>query len=288
MNKMNAHNLTVVICPNLVSSSNPMRDVMMCSIPNAPTLFDAARAGSHIHLPAQQPLQAPPSPTPQPASLSVAPTEGKTTLGMLIKLCIERYYEVFDEVPDRSEALVQEVARPPNPFADAHPSSPGSGSFQQGYNRDSALLDDDDIDDAMLVMPLGPGNRASLGQSNGAPGPSTSAGANVFRPQHRATPSAARSTHTHTASPPSAYASVTPARARSTISIERGSGSGAGPGGRKGSIALGRGTGTARGKSAGAGVQAMGITAAGFFTAPDAPPVPSLPSHQAPGRNGAA
>ena len=39
---------------------------------------------------------------------------------------------------------------------------------------------------------------------------------------------------------------------------------------------------TARGHQwAGAGVQAIGITAEGFFSAPDAPPVPELPSQQA-------
>lgn len=252
---MDAHNLTVVICPNLVSSSNPMRDVMMCSVPNAPTLFDAARAASSTNLPAQ---------VSTPSSL----TEGKTTLGMIIKLCIQRYYEVFDEVLDRTEAIAQDIMLPPNPFADLN--SPGSPSLN---NRDSALLEDDDIDDAMLVMPLGP-NRFSGSAGAGASG----AG---FRPQHRATQSslsrerdrdgAARSTHTafgNGGTPPSSYATVN--KARSTISIERGNPS------RKGSIALGRGT--ARGKGAGAGVQAIGITAEGFFSSPDAPPVPTLPS----------
>ncbi|TBU29992.1 hypothetical protein BD311DRAFT_719574 [Dichomitus squalens] len=264
-NRMDAHNLTVVICPNLVSSSNPVRDVMMCSIPNAPTLFDAARAASSTNLAAQS----------QGASLSSAPptsVEGRTTLGMVIKLCIQRYYEVFDEVPDRSEATSpgvtdgQEVFHPPNLFADLN--SPGSPSLN---NRDSALLDDEDIDDAMLVMPLGPANPNPSRFSGGASGAST------FRPQHRSQqPSrdaTARSTHTAFGNgggngPPSAYATLN--KARSTISIERGNPS------RKGSIAVGRGT--TRGKSTGSGVQAVGITAEGFFSAPDAPPVPTLPS----------
>ena len=250
---MDAHNLTVVICPNLVSSSNPMRDVMMCSVPNAPTLFDAARAASSTNLAAQVQNAS----TSNPAAL----VEGKTTLGMIIKLCIQRYYEIFDDMPDRSEALSpsQEIVHPPNPFADL--GSPGSPSLA---NRDSALLDDEDIDDAMLVMPLGPND------------PKRFSGGGGYRPGHRSTQSkdaAARSTHTAFGGggPPSAYATVN--KARSTISIERGNPS------RKGSIALGRGT--ARGKSAGSGVQAVGITAEGFFSAPDAPPVPTLPSHQA-------
>ena len=174
-----------------------------------------------------------------------------------------------DNVALGAEALVQEVAVPHNVFAEGV-GSPGSPA---AYNRDSALLEDDDIDDAMLVMPLGPGNRSSLGQSSsGAAGASASG----FRGAHRSTRSrdaAARSTHTAIGGcgggPPSAYATMNANRARSTISIERGNPS------RKGSIALGRGT--ARGKSASAGVQAIGITAEGFFSAPDAPPVPSLP-----------
>ncbi|KAI0667686.1 Rho GTPase activation protein [Trametes maxima] len=245
-NRMDAHNLTVVICPNLVSSPNPMRDVMMCSIPNAPTLFDAARVG------------APPHPMHNAAALA----EGKTTLGMVVKLCIERYYEVFDEVIDRTEAYAQDIVHPPNPFADMN--SPGSPS----NNRDSALLDDEEIDDAMLVMPLGPSGAPRVPSGNGSPG----AGASGFRPRHHGSQSrdaTARSTHTAFGNHGgSAYATVN--KARSTISIERGTTA------RRGSIAVGRGT--QRGKSAGAGVQAMGITAEGFFSAPDAPPVPSLPS----------
>lgn len=64
-------------------------------------------------------------------------------------------------------------------------------------------------------------------------------------------------------------------KARSLISIEKGSGSGT-LGGRKGSISIGTGRGTVKGS--GAGVEAIGITAAGFFTAPSsAPSVPPLP-----------
>ncbi|KAI0826955.1 Rho GTPase activation protein [Trametes gibbosa] len=265
-NRMDAHNLTVVICPNLVSSSNPMRDVMMCAVPNAPTFFDAARTGGPI---------APAHPMHNAAALA----EGKTTLGVVIKLCIERYYEIFDELPDRSEALAQDIVHPPNPFADAP--SPGSPS----NNRDSAFLDDEEIDDAMLVMPLGPS--ASGGSSGSAStrfvhGPHGSlsgpGGSSTFRPRHQTSQSrdaTARSTHTtFGAQGTNGYATVN--KARSTISIERGNPS------RKGSIAVGRGT--QRGKGAGAGVQAIGITAEGFFAAPDsAPPVPTLPS-QAGGR----
>lgn len=253
---MDAHNLTVVICPNLVSSSNPMRDVMMCSVPNAPTLFDTARAGApDPRVPAH------------PMHNAAALAEGKTTLGMVIKLCIERYYEVFDELPDRTEALAQDIVHAPNPFADMP--SPGSPS----NNRDSAFLDDEEIDDAMLVMPIGPGASNRFQQQGGSGSPAAT-GSSTFRPRHQISQSrdaTARSTHTGfggQGAGGSAYATVN--KARSTISIERGNPS------RKGSIAVGRNT--QRGKGAGAGVQAIGITAEGFFSAPDAPPVPTLPS----------
>ncbi|KAH9851764.1 Rho GTPase activation protein [Lenzites betulinus] len=254
-NRMDAHNLTVVICPNLVSSSNPMRDVMMCAVPSVPMLPDTVRAGG-------------PTPTAHPMQNAAALAEGKTTLGQVIKLCIERYYEVFDELPDRSEALPQDIVHPLPPFADGP--SPGSPS----NNRDSAFLDDEEIDDAMLVMPLGPsasGGSSSQSRFGHAPNSSLSG----FRPRHQTSQSrdaTARSTHTAFGGQGGGgggYATVN--KARSTISIERGNPA------RKGSIALGRGT--QRGKGAGAGVQAIGITAEGFFAAPDgAPPVPTLPS----------
>ncbi|TCD61399.1 hypothetical protein EIP91_008520, partial [Steccherinum ochraceum] len=86
-NRMDAHNLAVVICPNLVKSSSPVRDVMMCSVPGSPSLIPG------------QPAQ------PAPTANSAVLAEGKTTLGLVIKLCIQRYYEIFDDLPDRTEPL---------------------------------------------------------------------------------------------------------------------------------------------------------------------------------------
>ena len=68
-----------------------------------------------------------------------------------------------------------------------------------------------------------------------------------------------------------AYAYASTNKAKSMYSIENGTGT---AGGRKGSISVGRGT---TRKSSGAGVEAIGITAEGFFSAPSsAPPVPPL------------
>ena len=97
-NRMDAHNLAIVITPNLVSSSNPILDVAICTVPPPP---------SSSHSVPSAPLL-PPSVTQLPAALAVA--DGKTTLGAVIKLSIQRYYEIFDEVPDRSEAIA--LSRP--------------------------------------------------------------------------------------------------------------------------------------------------------------------------------
>ncbi|EEB92256.1 hypothetical protein MPER_09264 [Moniliophthora perniciosa FA553] len=76
MNRMDAHNLSIVLCPNLVKGTNPAKDVMMCTAPGGPQQ--------------QQP-------------------QNNTTLGTVIKLCIHRYYEIFDEVHDRTEVVGQET-----------------------------------------------------------------------------------------------------------------------------------------------------------------------------------
>ncbi|KAJ6487245.1 CDC42 rho GTPase-activating protein [Mycena vitilis] len=257
-NRMDAHNLAVVLCPNLVASkTNPARDVMMCSVPGGPALFTRA-----------------PSERSNPAALA----EGKTTLGTVVKLCIQRYFEVFDEVRDRTEAL------PPR-RAPGESSSSSSASSTSDFRSSSprrmsvrSQNDDEDIDDAMLVMPIGMdhhhhGNGSGSGQNGSGPPSAWGAAAagngnGTFRPRHRNTLSGAASTAGHgTRSVMSgaggAYGS---SRTRSLVSVEKGS-IGAAPGtvGRKGSIAIGRGT---TRKASGAAVEAVGITASGFFSAP--------------------
>ncbi|KAJ6494155.1 CDC42 rho GTPase-activating protein [Mycena vulgaris] len=256
-NRMDAHNLAVVLCPNLVASkTNPARDVWMCGVPGGPALF--ARAPSNI------------SPASTPAALS----EGKTTLGTVIKLCIQRYFEVFDEVRDRTEAL---------PPAHAESSSSSSASSSSEFRAPSprrqsvrSQNEDEELDDEMLVMPIGMGHGSgggsAAGQNGGGP-PSAwgAAGAgqqSTFRPRHRSTMSGASSTAGHgTRSVLSggggAYGS---SRTKSLVSVEKGpAGAGMGTMGRKGSISVGRGT---TRKASGAAVEAVGITAEGFFSAP--------------------
>jgi Rho GTPase-activating protein 1 len=256
-NLMDAHNLTIVLCPNLVSGSSPAKDIIMCALPGGPVL--------HPGLPAT----------------ATPPSHGRTSLGMVIKLCIQCYYEIFDEIQDRSEALPPARSFTEDDVASSDSSSPRamaqhlsngqqrlSALSRGSSNRDSRGFDDDEsIDDTMLVMSVDsvPGAPPSAwGSSNPGPGTSrararsdTSGGSQGF--------SSARPTH-----PPSHGAGATGLgqanRARSAISIERVSGTVC----TKGSISIGRAT---MRKARGAAVEAVGVTASGFF-APPSPPTP--------------
>jgi Rho GTPase-activating protein 1 len=244
-NFMDAHNLAIVLCPNLVSSASPARDIAMCAIPNGPTM--------HASIPS----------APQP--------EGRTTLGSLVKLCIQRYYEVFDEVEDVSEARAPPPAhdQPGDTPSSASPtSSPRFPAFRRqsvlsrgSSNRDSRIDDDELLDDEMLVMPIGPaGGAPPSSWASASAGGAHTVSSSTFRPRHRTGLSGGGSRSLHNGGGAggagSAYGT---ARARSVVSIEPHAVMG------RGSIAIGRGT---TRKSAGAGVQAIGVTASGFFSSP--------------------
>jgi Rho GTPase-activating protein 1 len=259
-NRMDAHNLAVVLCPNLVSGPDPIQDVAMCVVPGGPALYHSV--------------------SPSQSNATLLP-EGKTTLGAVIKLCIQRYYEIFDEVQDRSEAIPQSRS------LKNEPPSPGASSFSSGNKRYSGFQNDDDeeIDDAMLVMPIGPSPTASSAQNGGSSSSpalhapwDTSKGL-PYAARHRNAKPGGRSMHAvgeNTGNENgNGYSQPNVNKAKSMISIDNGLGT---PGARRGSISVGRG---ATRKSSGAGVEAISITAEGFFSAPNsAPPVPSLPSRQ--------
>jgi Rho GTPase-activating protein 1 len=241
-NLMGAHNLAIVLCPNLVSGSSPAKDIAMCSLPGGPVLH------------------------PELSASTQSPHHSQTTLSMVVKLCIQRYYEVFDEVQDRGEALPPARSFTEDDVAPSGSSSPRVVAAPLGIhskrlsalshgssNRDSRGFDDDEsIDDTMLVMPV---------ESTGGAPPSRW-GPNAARPRSL---SQARSLHTlgHASKAAGSGQSGQVHRARSTISLEKTSGTIRG----KGSVTIGRGT--AR-KASGAGVQALGVTASGFFA-----PLPS-------------
>ncbi|PPR07768.1 hypothetical protein CVT24_003718 [Panaeolus cyanescens] len=251
-NRMDATNLAIVICPNLVKGSNPMKDVMMCSVgPTAMTPYMHSASGQ----------------------LEFSPTsgsaEGKTTLGQVITLCIRRYYEIFDEVMDRTEAVPIQIS-----VAGAAASTSSDGSLG---GAKYVLRDEEEDDDDSYFDPASP--NAAVTTFNGT----------ITGRRHKSTGSrssnAARSTQSNDAPPPpssyarSAHVGASPSfgngtfrypangKAKSVISFES---SGGGPMGtmRRGSIALGRGT----KKGSGAGVEAVGVTvmAENFFTAPGA------------------
>ena len=77
-NLMDAHNLAVVFTPNLVPNANPLRDMQMLFLPGGPSPLIRQKSSSK---------------------------DTSTTLAMVVKLCIQRYYEIFDEVRDVSEAV---------------------------------------------------------------------------------------------------------------------------------------------------------------------------------------
>ena len=92
-NLMDARNLAIVITPSLVSSGNPLRDMQMYAVGGVPMLPPAMIANANASM-------SPPSPRTAAAGIPMG-----TSLGTVIKLCIERYYEVFDEVRDRTEVV---------------------------------------------------------------------------------------------------------------------------------------------------------------------------------------
>ncbi|KAF7308330.1 Rho GTPase-activating protein 8 [Mycena chlorophos] len=271
-NRMDAHNLAVVLSPNLVKGKNPARDVFMCAVPGGPALF------------------------PSSPSAASPPSEGKTTLGTVIKLCITRYFEIFDELPDRTEAISSaplvgsgsseaSSASSTSGFRRARPFPPNTNAMDPRRESVRSQNEDDDIDDEMLVMPIGPASpktAAALAQAQAQGGPpsawglvqaagaSNGNGYGTYRANsrgfgHRSVVSSGSLNGGVYGSPSSASMG----RTRSLVSVERGTGV-PGTAGRKGSIAIGRGS-TIRGGGAdksGAAVEALGITAEGFFSAP--------------------
>lgn len=259
-NRMDASNLAICVAPTLVCSKSIIVDLEICKVTTASSM---STSGSQSNI-------------QRPTSTS------SNTLGNIIVLCIQRYYEIFDELPDRTEARpISNASGQRSDSASRHSSSPSDLSSNK---RDSSFFnDEDDIDDAMLVMPLGPnasGSRVpSSPPSAWAPGAGPSAA--KYKPRHRTAKSkdsqdfngqatTVRSMHTMgVATNGGGYASPS-GRAKSTISIEKGGVPGTS---RRGSIAIGRGT---TRKGSGSAVETIGVTANGFFTAPaSAPPVPS-------------
>ncbi|KAK0550624.1 hypothetical protein OC845_002579 [Tilletia horrida] len=95
-NRMDAANLATVWTPNLVSSGNIAKDMAMCKVeglgqmglvspgPHAENTGSSPAAGENAATPAKQ----------------TAPggKKAEMTLGTIVRICIERYHEIFDQV----------------------------------------------------------------------------------------------------------------------------------------------------------------------------------------------
>lgn len=81
--------------------------------------------------------------------------DGSTTLGLIIKICIAQYFEIFEELADRTVALTSGPSLSsslPTPTVHTLPDAPHSGPPQSN----AVDSDDDDVDGSMLVMSIGP------------------------------------------------------------------------------------------------------------------------------------
>ncbi|KAG8733033.1 hypothetical protein FRC12_019002, partial [Ceratobasidium sp. 428] len=167
INKMDAHNLALCIAPNLVRSEDPVRDVKICTVPpSAGALQMSATTWN----------------TPGSAPSSTAPAAprraGTTTLGEIVKICIERYFEIFEDVPDRGEALpvpselrfdggiglsgLSPTVSRSSFSGSTSVGGPASEAMDSSFStldsvpRSSVDIEDDELNEAMLVMSVAP------------------------------------------------------------------------------------------------------------------------------------
>ena len=265
---MDTFNLATTFCPNLVSGSSVIQDTQMCAIVGGPTVFFPSDGRP------KSPLG----------------NHNSSTLGSVIKMCIENYFDIFEEHYDRTvgdtmrpsisqsaelNGLFTNSPRTPAKESRSHQGSPSPlpvpsrlpTSSLSGQGVDS---DYEDSDEAMLVMPIEPfispaRNRDASSIQHETPGfehPPIMAYSSPSNPRriHRFNDS---SSGAKTKSPTSPIRGTTRIPAgRSKISIE------GSPDGRRssGSITVGRGARNVSGP--GAGVEAYGVTAVGSFSPP--------------------
>jgi len=80
LNKMDAHNLALCLSPNLVSSGNVIEDVRFCSIPDGTVMSSLSQL---------------------PESQSSRRSPDETTLGAVVKMCIEHFSDIFQDTLDQ-------------------------------------------------------------------------------------------------------------------------------------------------------------------------------------------
>lgn len=238
---MDSTNLAIVICPNLVKSANPMRDVMMCSVTPGGSGAVNVIAAQNGHAPRNG-------------------DENKATLGLVIALCIRRYYEIFDEVVDRSEAVA-----PWKALGARNTAGLTNSNGEPLYVLDDGEDEDDSFNDETTTGP-GPQRQSVLGGTGITKRhrPTLSNASNASQPSSARSPFQDTQTAAGARGSGTFRTAQTNSKARSVISIES-SGAGMGTHSKRGSISVGRGT---TRKGSGAAVAAIGVTAEGFFSPP--------------------
>lgn len=147
VNRMDAHNLAAVLAPNLIKGKNPTRDVILCSV-----------------IPGASPFEA------QASTQSSPSDKDRGTIGMIVKLCIERYHDIFNgpaEVTCTSPVTTASITATTTVDSDldltttsmstaASMASLGGSTVVESSYLGGKGDEDEEIDDAMLVMPIGP------------------------------------------------------------------------------------------------------------------------------------
>jgi Rho GTPase-activating protein 1 len=175
INRMDAHNLAAVLAPNLIKGKNPTRDVILCSV-----------------IPGASPFEAQASTQPSPSA------KDRGTLGMIVKLFVERYHDIFDgpvEVTSTSPVTTAAITTTTTVDSDfdltttsmstatSMASLSGSTAVESPYLGGKGGEEDEEIDDAMLVMPIGLSNGRN-GSASGSVG-NVGIGMNGARPRYK-------------------------------------------------------------------------------------------------------
>jgi len=171
VNRMDAHNLAAVLAPNLIKGKNPTRDVILCSV-----------------IPGASPFEA------QASTQSSPSAKDRGTLGMIVKLFVERYHDIFDgpvEVTSTTAAITTtttvdsdlDLTMTSMSTATSMASLGGSTAVESPYLGGKGGEEDEEIDDAMLVMPIGLSNGRN-GSASGSVG-NVGIGMNGARPRYK-------------------------------------------------------------------------------------------------------
>lgn len=151
INRMDGHNLAAVLCPNLIKGQNLARDIVLCSLTPEAAAASPYEAQASTHF-------------------SVSDGGGRGTLGMIVKLCIERYHDIFNGPVEVTSTSPITTAFATTTTVDSDldlttttldtttslASLDGSMAVESSYFGGKGGEEDEEIDDAMLVMPIGP------------------------------------------------------------------------------------------------------------------------------------